>query len=228
MRDMRNTFVSLYISQPGMTAIYSGVTKTENKLGISRFFRAIHNRYRVSSVYDTYTVPILSLSPQWASVCTRKRQRARETMRLGLQCLANRLSESYRFQRIASSNIQRPKRHNETAKNVRALRAKQWTYKDRLGAQPERKECSIRSFAPRPEYINFAMSRFCIHQACTLCALWKYRRWAIQRGLFSQTSRRVTSNVGTRALRSIEMSTEEQIVRYAAPIHESTFNVSHY
>lgn len=73
-----------------------------------------------------------------------KRQRARETMRFGLQCLANRLSESYRFQRIASSSIQRPKRYNEQQK--RAGTACETMKIQRL--RIPRKECSIRSFAP--------------------------------------------------------------------------------
>lgn len=171
MRDMRNTFVSPYFAAGGMTAIYSGVTKTENKLGISRFFRAIHNRYRVSSVYDPYTVSILHLFPSdGASVCTRERQRTRETMRLGLQCLANRLSESYRFQRIASSSIQRSKTYNEQQKRAGIARAKQWKYKDKLHIP--RKECSIRSLSLWPEYINFAMSRFLytpsVYLVCTV------------------------------------------------------------
>lgn len=43
-----------------MVAIYSGVTKTENKLEISRFFHAIHNGHHVSRTYDPYRFQSLS------------------------------------------------------------------------------------------------------------------------------------------------------------------------
>lgn len=98
-----------------MVAIYSGVTKTENKFEISRFFHAIHNGHHVSRTCMTRIVSSLSLM---TNVCTRERQRARETMRLGLQCLANRLFESYRFQRIASLSIARSERHNGRQKRA--------------------------------------------------------------------------------------------------------------
>lgn len=206
-----------HILQSWITPIYSGVTKTENKLGISRFFRTIHNRYRVSSVYNPYTVSILSLSPRWTSVCMHERQRAQETMRLGLQCLANRLSESYRFQRIASSSIQRPKRYNEHTK-LCGNRVKQWKYKDRLRTLNWGRNI-LSALLLWPEYINFAMSRFCIHRVCTLCVLWKYRRWATQR-VYSVRYRVGWHLMWAHALHSIETSTEEQIVRYAAPMSQ--------
>lgn len=43
-------------------------------------------------------------------------------MRLGLQCLANRLFESYRFQRIASSSIARSERYNGRQKRAGTVR----------------------------------------------------------------------------------------------------------
>lgn len=92
------------------------------KRKINLKYRAFSTRYITDTMCRERMTRIVSSLSLMTNVCTRERQRARETMRLGLQCLANRLFESYRFQRIASSSIARSERYNGWQKRAGTAR----------------------------------------------------------------------------------------------------------
>lgn len=151
----------------------------------ARYITDTPRMYSASSLYEPVSFPF-PLSPLclslflclMASVCTRERQRARETMRFELQCLANRLSESYRFQQIASSCIQRPKRvqRSKAPACVRALWNNENIRKTDRGAQfGEERISRVRSFASKANRVLYQLYRLpLLHQASCSCAQIEY------------------------------------------------------
>jgi len=144
-------------------------TAARVKRKINWKYRAFSARYITDTTCrTTRIVSILSLT---ADVCTcgGRAARARKTMRLGLQCLANRLSESYRFQRIASASIQRESQKGEMdGKNVRAPRDNK-NMEDSL--RTPRKECMQRPFFRFDRYVYRLRSELLLYTHL-LCFVW--------------------------------------------------------
>jgi len=138
------------------------------KRKINLKYRAFSTRYITDTVCrERMTRIVSSLSPM-TNVCTRERQRARETMRLGLQCLANRLFESYRFQRIASSSIARSERYNSRQKRAGTVWNNGNTKTDHVTYIHTRKK---RYFLPRPKVRTRTIFRFLSSSMRLVCTV---------------------------------------------------------
>lgn len=154
------------------------------KRKINLKYRAFFTRYITDTMCRERMTRIVSSLSLMTNVCTRERQRARETMRLGLQCLANRLFESYRFQRIASSSIARSERYNGRQKRAGAA----WNNGNTKTEYMHTSEKKI-LFLSRSK--SALLVQFC--ESC-VCTVKKYR-W-VRESLFSHMSRQVTFDVG--------------------------------
>lgn len=189
-RHVKHTFPR--ISQPGMTTIYSGVTKTENKLGISCFFRAIHNRYTACRRCTTrIPFPFSVFLPDGRAFVRAKGNVCERQWGLGynawqIDCL-NRIGFNELHRRASKG-----RKGTTDGKIVRAPRAKQWKYKDRLRAP--RKEYSIRSFTRARVYQLCDESFLYISNVYLVCTVKISSMSSSTNGVYSvRYRRRVTS-----------------------------------
>lgn len=164
MRDMKRRRFVCFIIFYSWEWLRFTVAWLKRKINLK--YRAFSTRYITDTVCrERMTRIVSSLSPM-TNVCTRERQRARETMKLGLQCLANRLFESYRFQRIASLSIARSERYNGRQKRAGTARNNGNTKTDYVCTYIGEKDI----FLSRSEVYTRTILRFLYaYRMCILC-----------------------------------------------------------
>lgn len=179
MRDMRNIRFTVFHSREWLRFIVAWL-----KLKINWEYRAFSARYITDTACRRCTTRIpfpFSVFLPDGRAFVRAKGNVRERQwglgynawqidclnRIGFNELHRRASKGQKG--TTNGKTGHRVRNNENTKTDRAHRGKNILAALSLGL----------------EYINFAMSRiFCIHRMCTLCALWKYRRWTTRRGLF--------------------------------------------